>query len=220
MFNKYSKHLIVTFFCLLALSGCATAPYVKPAAVSYQPLPGIYHTVEKGQTLWRISKSYGVDLDELVKANNIGEDANIEVGQKLLIPGRARPQAIPVKYSGSDVFLWPLKGKVVSSFGQTFSNMVNKGINIAPYAERNVIASRSGRVVFLSDDFAGMGKTIIMEHADGFFTVYSLNQETFVRPGDLIQQGAVIARAGGDSGYLHFEIRKGHLPKNPFFYLT
>ncbi|HPL82810.1 MAG TPA: LysM domain-containing protein, partial [Candidatus Omnitrophota bacterium] len=69
--------------CLLFLSGCATAPYTKPVTPQSVNLPGIYHNVEKGETLWRISKRYGVDLEELVKVNRIADSTAIETGQRI-----------------------------------------------------------------------------------------------------------------------------------------
>ena len=215
--------LTVTIFSLFFLSGCATIPYVKPVSPQSVNLPGIYHSVEKGETLWRISKMYGTDLEELVKINRITDGTVIETGQKIFIPNQFKPKPAYVRYADNDDFIWPSRGRVVGSFGQTINNMVNKGINIVPYGSRDIIASRSGRVVFLSNNFAGLGKTIILDHGDGFFTVYSLSSEVFVKPGDSIKQGTVIARLGspgeGKKGYLHFQVRKGHLPQNPIFYL-
>ena len=221
--NRLLFNHLTAAACLLFLSGCATAPYTKPVTPQSVNLPGIYHNVEKGETLWRISKTYGVDLEELVKVNRIADSTAIETGQKIFIPNYSKPKPQYVKYAENDDFIWPVKGRVVGSFGQVINNMINKGINIAPYGSRDIIASRSGRVVFLSNNFAGLGKTIILDHGDGFFTVYALSSEVFVRPGDSIKQGTVIAKLGspGESkrNYLHFEIRKRHLSQNPVFYL-
>lgn len=225
--KRLLTQFLVTVAYLFFLSGCATAPYVKPLAP--QPsvnLPGIYHNVERGETLWRISKNYGVDIDDLIKANRMTDSSVIEIGQKILIPHQLSPRpknTVYVNYSNNDDFIWPLKGRLVGSFGKVSNNMINKGINIAPQGSRDIIASRSGRVVFLKNDFAGLGRTIIIDHGDGFFTVYSLSSEAFIKPGDSVRQGMVIARldsAGeGKNGYVHFQIRKGHIPQNPLFYL-
>ena len=200
--------------------GCAPAPYVKPTLPP--SMPGIYHRVEKGQTLWRISKIYTVDLDEIVKINRIADASSIDVGQLIFIPRRQKPQVLAAK-SLSDDFIWPLRGRVISTFGQTFNNLINKGLNIQTYHNSDIVASRSGRVVFLGDNFNDFGKTIIIDHGDGFSTVYARNSRVFIKPGDYVQKGIIIARAGSAGRdkniYLHFEIRKGHLPQNPYFYL-
>jgi len=182
-------------------------------------MPGIYHRIENGQTLWRISKIYSVDLDEIVRINRIFDVTNIEIGQIIFIPGYPKKQYLPAKVSMED-FSWPLKGKVIASFGQTFSDMVNKGINIQGLKGQDVIASRSGKVVFYNSDFDNFGKTIIIDHGDGFTTVYARNSEVFVKIGDYVQKGTAIAKVGPSSkDYLHFEIRKSYIPQNPYFYL-
>ncbi|MBI5286357.1 MAG: LysM peptidoglycan-binding domain-containing protein, partial [Deltaproteobacteria bacterium] len=51
---------------------------------------GVYHTVERGQTLWRIAKTYGVDHQELAEVNDITDPTQVKVGQKIFIPGASR----------------------------------------------------------------------------------------------------------------------------------
>ena len=218
------KKALVIILLSLGIAGCSTAPYVKP--ISLQPpqgMTGIYHKVVKGQTLWKVSKIYGVDLEELARVNRITDTTAIEVGQQIFIPNRSKPEEQIVKYSDSDDFIWPVSGRVTGSFGQTINSMLNKGINIQPYGSSDVLAARGGKVVFTDDDFAGFGKTIIIEHSDGLFTVYARNREIFVKAGDSVQKGAIIARvgrAGRDrSTYLHFEVRRGYISQNPLFYL-
>jgi len=217
---NYCILLIFTFY-LLTFYGCATAPLVYPPRP--EGIPGIYHCVEKGETLWMISKIYTVDLDELVRINRISDAASIEVGQLIFIPYRQKPRYLSNKPSAED-FIWPLKGRVIASFGQTFNNMINKGINIQVYKDSNVVAARSGKVVFYNPNFKGFGKTIIIDHGDGFSTIYAKNSEVFIKIGQGIEQGAIIAKVGPSldtdkNTYLHFEIRKGHIPQNPYFYL-
>lgn len=206
---------------ILSLVGCATAPYVVPP-VPPPGLPGIYHRVEKGQTLWRISKLYNTDLDEIAGINHISDTSNIEVGQLIFIPNQKKQISGPIEYLGDD-FIWPVKGKVITSFGQTFNNMINKGINIQPHGNLEVLAARSGKVVFYAENFGPFGKTVIIEHDDGLSSVYARNSQVFIKPGDNVGKGSVIAKVGSagrdKNTYLHFEIRKGHISKNPKFYL-
>ena len=211
--------LAFTFY-LFTFLGCASAPYVKPTVPP--GMPGIYHRIEKGQTLWRISKLYNVDLDEIAELNHISDTTSIESGQLIFIPNRQRQLPMPNRYSSED-FIWPVRGKVITTFGQTFNSMLNKGINIQPYNNSDVVATRSGRVIFYKDNFGYFGKTLIIDHGDGFSTVYARNSQVFIKVGDNVQRGSVIAKLSSDprdkDTYLHFEIRKGHIPQNPFFYL-
>ena len=223
--NKFKLFYILSAAsCLLFLAGCATAPYARPL-LAKPPLgmSGTYYKVEKGQTLWKVSKMYGVDLEELARVNRITDTTAIEAGQQIFIPNRFQPRAQAVKYNESEDFIWPLRGRVTGAFGTTINNMLNKGINIEPSGSLDVLASRSGKVVFTDENFAGFGKTIIIEHSDGLFTVYGRNSEIFVQAGDNVQKGMSIARAGSSGRdrnvYLHFEVRRGHLTQNPLFYL-
>jgi len=218
---NYCIVAIITLY-LLTFIGCATAPYVTPAITPN--IPGIYHQVERGQTLWRISKLYNIDLDEIVDINRISDATNIEVGQLIFIPHRNKVQYSTYKPSSHEDFIWPLKGKIIASFGQTFNNMVNRGINIQPYKTQDVVAAGGGKVVFCADNFEGFGKTIIIDHGNGFSTVYARNSQVFVKAGDFVQKGSLIAKAGSagrdKNAFLHFQIRKGYVPQNPYFYLT
>lgn len=76
----YIYYLLIILF----LSGCATAPY-RPTVGVITP-PGVYHIVGSGQNLYRISKIYGVSINEIMRANNLSNPNQIGVGEKLLIP--------------------------------------------------------------------------------------------------------------------------------------
>ncbi|MFC1804745.1 murein hydrolase activator EnvC family protein [Candidatus Omnitrophota bacterium] len=214
-FARYCFLVVVISF----LFGCAGPGYVRPR-IKRPEGPGFYHRATKGQTLWRISKIYGTDLDQLVKINRISNASSISVGQLIFVP---RAESVATKIVGED-FIWPLRGRVIARFGQETNNAPNKGIDIKPYSNNDVMAARSGKVVFYSDDFAGLGKILIIDHLDGYLTVYGRNSRIFVKAGDEVRRGKVIARAGSagrDAGkvYLHFQVRKGHIPQNPYFYL-
>ncbi|MFH1888898.1 MAG: LysM peptidoglycan-binding domain-containing M23 family metallopeptidase [Candidatus Omnitrophota bacterium] len=218
---KPSSYLIYLIACLLFLSGCATPFGLGPSRQQFN-IPGIYHNVERGQTLWRISRIYNVELDEIVRINRIPDAASIEQGQLIFIPSvKSKPQA--TRYSPGEEFAWPIKGIMIANFGQTYNDMINKGINIRRIKSGDVLASRSGRIVFYDPEFERFGKTIIIDHGDGFSTVYAGNSEVFVKSGDNVGKGSVIATLSSSdkykNPYLHFEIRKGHIPQNPNFYL-
>ncbi len=213
----------VFLFCCFSVIGCATTPPIPPSPKPQISMPGVYHQVERGQTLWRISKMYNVDMDEIVRVNHIPDATSIEPGQRIFIPSAQQRKQQSYVETGPEDFAWPLKGRVIASFGQVYNDMVNKGLNIQKTDDQDVLASRSGKVIFYNDNFGSFGRTIIIDHGDGFSTVYARNSEVFVKAGDYVQKGAVIARinpSGRDRNpYLHFEIRKGYISQNPYFYL-
>ena len=206
------------------LSGCATGPQYR-ADIDKPAVPGIYHEVKKGETLWYVSRIYKVDLNRIIDANRLPNASKIEVGQLIFVPeireeARKETALSPVKLES---FIWPVTGVVVSYFGSTKDMTKNSGIDIEAPKGKDVLASRSGKVAFASDFMKGYGKTIIIDHQDGFQTVYSHNAQNMVGVNESVKRGSVIARVG-DTGRvrkptLHFEIRKDHKPQNPFYYL-
>lgn len=76
---------------ILFINGCATAPHPLP---NIPATAGVYHIVGSGQTLWRIAKTYNVDVNAIMRANNINDPGNIGVGQELLIPGALAPKIV------------------------------------------------------------------------------------------------------------------------------
>lgn len=236
---------IVSFICYCFISiliGCATTtPHIQqPSTIvirqpseSLQKLGGFYHEVEKGQTLWRISKIYDVDIETIATMNNLQDATKIEVGQKLFIPKKKNESDIsniqkaitmskPFLLLESD-FIWPVKGKVISFYNAKKDNVVNKGIDIKAPRGCDVVAARSGLVSFCDDNVEGFGRTIIIDHQDGFSSVYAHNSSNLVNVGQFVKQGALIGKVGStgraDSDYLHFEIRKKGRAENPFYYL-
>ena len=95
--RTYSALCIAVCLCL---AGCARAP--RPAVV--QPLvqpsgTGFYHTLERGQTVYRVAKTYGVSVDELLRANRITDPNHLEIGTPLWVP-RLQPHVRPVFTGG------------------------------------------------------------------------------------------------------------------------
>ena len=158
-------------------------------------LSGSYYQVRRGDTLWRIARSYGVGVHALAAANRLSRSTPIEVGQQLFIP-------LPAE---SSQFLWPVRGTLSSAGGY-------RGIDISAAPGSLVRASRSGRVAVATRQLAGWGKTVILDHPDGHVTVYAGMDQLLVVPGALLRQGTPLGRLGARG--LHFEIRYGAQPKN------
>jgi septal ring factor EnvC (AmiA/AmiB activator) len=124
--------------------------------------------------------------------------------------------------------LWPTRGDLVSSFGRkehpryrTFS--FNKGIDIAAPLGEEIRAVFEGIVLF-ADWFRGYGKMAIIDHGQGFFSLYAHASELLVKVGDKVAPRQVIGRVG-DSGssegpLLHFEIRQNGKPVDPLAWLV
>ena len=109
------------------------------------------------------------------------------------------------------------------SSGKHFVKDNTQGIEIRADEGSSVRASRAGKVVFCDEWLKGSGKTVILDHGDSFQTVYAYNSMILVKPGEMVEQNAVIARVGrsgrAKEASLHFEIRRNGEPQNPVNYL-
>lgn len=165
--------------------------------------------------MWKISQSYGITVQELMSLNNICSSRELKAGQKLIIPVS--------KTTKLGSFLWPVKGKVINYFGENINNSINSGINIqAGNSASQVKAAAKGKVIF-SNGLKGWGKTIVLQHASGFYTIYANLDSNIVKEGMIVEKQQPLGQvASGDKKdcVLHFEIRKYHTPQNPLRYLN
>ena len=100
---------------------------------------------------------------------------------------------------------------------------VNKGVDIQAAEGTHVRAARGGKVTFIHENLPGFGKTVIIDHEDGFASVYAYVSQILVSAGQRVSQKDVIARVGSTGrtrvAALHFEIRRHQKPQNPLDYL-
>ncbi len=119
---------------------------------------------------------------------------------------------------------WPLKGKVISGFGNKPGGLKNEGINIAVPEGTSVRAADTGVVAYAGNELKGYGNLVLIRHPGGYVTAYAHAKELFVKRGDKIERGAVIAKAGQtgsvSSPQLHFEVRKGATALDPMKYMA
>ncbi|MEI8011712.1 MAG: peptidoglycan DD-metalloendopeptidase family protein, partial [Candidatus Omnitrophota bacterium] len=182
---------------VVMMTGCVPRkplliPVVTPIAVEKK---GVQHKVRKGETLWRIAKTYKVFVEDIIQSNGIPNAASIEENQLIFIPGADRVLDIPVSTptdNDSD-YAWPVKGKVMAYFGDRKGAWTNEGIDVRVAEGEFVRAARSGRVVF-ADHLPGYGVTIILDHGDGFSTVYGHNAKVMAGLGDSVLRGDKIAQ--------------------------
>jgi len=119
--------------------------------------------------------------------------------------------------------LWPVEGKVARWFGvqkdkRFGTSTFNGGIDIQAERKSEVVAVHDGRADYVNW-LPGYGQCIIINHGEGYFTLYAHTSSVFVSAGDAVAAGQVIASVG-DTGslfgdVLHFEIRKDAEPVNP-----
>ena len=120
---------------------------------------------------------------------------------------------------------WPVAGRLLHDFGQPRAGGRLKwnGVVLAAPRGREVRAVYHGRVVF-ADWLAGMGLLLIVDHGEGFMTLYGYNETILKSGGEWVAPGDVIATVGDSGGQqqasLYFEIRQGTRPVNPRTWIT
>ena len=121
-------------------------------------------------------------------------------------------------------FRWPVRGKVITSYGAKTNGMANEGINLSVPEGTPVRAAEDGVVGYSGNDVKSYGNLVLVRHSNGYVTAYAHASEVLVKRGDAIKRGQIIAKSGqsGEVGspQLHFEIRKGSSPVDPLQFLN
>lgn len=125
---------------------------------------------------------------------------------------------------GEGALDWPARGTVIGHFGleahPRFGTQIrNDGIDIAVPVGTPVHAVAKGRVDFANDDYEGMGGMVVLNHGDGYYTLYGHLSDVEVHSGQEVLPGQEIGRSGETGSLkgpvLHFEVRKGSAALNP-----
>jgi|TARA_R110001599_G_scaffold63871_5_gene177994 septal ring factor EnvC (AmiA/AmiB activator) len=115
---------------------------------------------------------------------------------------------------------WPAEGKIVRNFGDSYASgkLKHNGLLINTAEEGDVKAVHYGRVVF-ANWLRGFGLITILDHGDGYMTLYGHSSSLFTSPGDWVEAGEAIAQAGRTGGTndpaVYFEVRHNGKPDNP-----
>jgi len=132
-----------------------------------------------------------------------------------------KAQTVPARSASK--FTWPVRGTILSHYGAKSGGLYNDGINISAAAGATVVAAENGVVAYAGNEVRGMGNLIIIQHADGWMTVYAHLNSMSVRRGARVNVGQKIGTVGQTGKVtkpqLHFEIRKGTKSYNPTNYL-
>lgn len=244
-----------------ASPAAADAPYVPPTTSvvstpaytgstggtyvpSYAPVDvnAATHTVVRGDTVYNISKRYGISQEDFRAWNGLA-DNTIGVGQVLRVKPTGyvapaatttttvtktttvtTPAATPSVSTGStrtvSGIMWqrPTVGNVVTQFGGN-----SKGVDIVGTAGQPVVAAADGKVVYAGSGLRGYGNLVIVQHNSTFLTAYGHNQSLLVNEGQTVKRGQTIAKMGNTDAsrtQLHFEVRQNGKPVNPANYVA
>jgi murein DD-endopeptidase MepM/ murein hydrolase activator NlpD len=149
------------------------------------------------------------------EANPSGATAHVAVTGTQAAPPTAAAKAL--------AFRWPVRGRVIGTFGTKPNGERNDGIDLAVPQGTEVRAAEDGVVAYSGNELKGYGKLVLIRHEDGYVTAYANASEILVKRNDKVRRGQVIAKSGQTGGVpvpqLHFEIRKGSTPVDPSQFL-
>lgn len=205
---------------------------------------GVIHTVLTAETLSDISARYDVPMEDIINENGIGDADTLNIGDELLIPNPKQfvappsagdagladegfePEPQPEIVGGGSTsgygFIWPVTGPITSYFSAGHP----LGIDIDLYNGGNppIAAAKGGTVSFAGGNpCCSYGYYVVVDHGDGFQTLYAHLSSIAVSQGQFVAQGELIGY-GGTTGYstgdhLHFEVHQGGGIVNPLAYL-
>ncbi len=185
----------------------AVAPAAQPATVAAQPVAAVAPAT-------KMAAAGGPPQSaRLAQATATVEDAAVATPVKATEATGALP-----------TFRWPVRGKVITSYGAKTNGKSNDGINLAVPEGTPVKAAEDGVVAYSGNELKGYGNLVLVRHSNGYVTAYAHASELMVKRGDTIKRGQTIAKSGqsGEVGspQLHFEIRKGSSPVDPLQFLN
>ncbi len=170
---------------------------------------------------------------EYEKAKAAEDQANKDIAA--LLAQRAREQAAANKNNSNEYrpvfggkFIWPVPGysRISSPFGpRTLWGRYDYhlGIDIPAPSGTNIYASAAGEVLTATYHYS-YGYYILIDHGDGYATLYAHNSQLLVSAGQIVEQGQHIAEmgtTGSSSGnHLHFEVRVNGQVQNPVNYVS
>ncbi len=204
------------------------------------PVTGVVHMVKSGETIYSISKKYNVSAQAIVDFpfNEFTNDETfaLAIGQTVIVPDGEMPDE-PVfspraniaqqitpnagAVSATGVWIWPAAGRITQ-----FYKPWHKGLDIANHSGGKILAADSGTVVVAGwPDNTGYGNRVIVDHGNGYRTLYAHLSKISVVAGQTVRRGDKLGDMGSTGRstgtHLHFEIRTttGKGNQNPLDFL-
>lgn len=195
------------------------------------PVTGIVHKVATGDTVYSLAKKYKSEAQKIVNfpANDFADldTFALNIGQLVFVPDGVMPEAAPV-YKPANIpqfiagsggkFIWPTQGVITQNYVS-----YHQALDIANSSAPSVVAGDSGVVSLAGCVRYGYGCHVIINHADGYQTLYGHLSSYNVNAGDSVGRGQVIGKMGSTGRstgtHLHFEVRRNGVLLNPLSFL-
>lgn len=206
---------------------------IKPGQIlKVPPITGVVHKVVSGDNVYTIAKKYKTDAQKIVNFpfNDFADldTFSLTPGQELYVPDGVPQEAQPITpqyiaqiqagVKGSSNFIWPTSGTITQ-----YPVWYHMALDIANNAAPPILASDTGTVIYSGCQRYGYGCNIIIDHANGYQSLYAHLSSLEVSAGQAVSKGqriGVMGSTGRSTGtHLHFEIRSGGSLLNPLNFL-
>jgi len=233
----------VTTMTLVWANNVANPNSLQPGAeLVIPPTSGVLHKVTDGDTVLGIAQKYNVGKQDITgySFNKLADPDALVLDQLIMIPGALKPadppptrlavqNPTPVAAPAQEFtpgpeliadgsFAWPAYGQLSQGF--TYGH---RGLDIAKSYGYPVIASDSGIVAWVQYLNSGYGYHLLIDHGNGYQTLYSHFSEIFVVHGQRVSKGEQIGRMGttgwATGPHVHFEVHQNGIPINPLLVL-
>lgn len=233
---------------LLWSNNLSARQYIKPGdELKIPPVSGILVTIKKGDTIAKLAKRYNANESEIKDFNKIIDETTLAVGTEIMVPGGypTEPEQTMLAISGkareeisaagragikkpADVnteklakaqLLWPTTGRVITQY----YGWRHTGVDIDGDFTSPLYAAYEGVVNTAGWNTGGYGLHILVQHSNGITTRYAHASKLFVKVGDHVSRGEVIAMMGSTGrstgSHLHFEVYINGKRVNPLKYV-
>ena len=231
--SAVSKEYAVTEETIIWENDLSAKSVLKPGQkIRILPVSGVEHKINSGDTVFTVAKKYQANSQAIVDFpfNNIGEDFALTTGDSLMVPDGAPPAQAkpaptqylassqvsgPVADLGSARFAWPASGDLAQYF-----SWYHPALDISNLGGGSIRAADSGTVTLAGwPDGSGYGNRVIINHGNGYTTLYAHMSAVYVRAGQQVAKGEVLGMMGSTGRstgvHLHIEIRKDGAALNP-----
>ncbi len=228
--SSIAKQFGVDVTSITYLNNIDDGKILKPGdVIEIPPVSGIIVKVKSGDTIGSLAKKYGLPSSQPIvdwPYNSFANDETfaLSAGQTLVIPGGTPPEVAPAPvYStpnsglfaqGSGQFGWPTHGIITQYFA-----WYHNGLDIANNIGTPILAADSGRVISVLYQNHDYGYHIIIDHGNGYQTLYGHMSKILVSIGDNVTRGqevGLMGETGRATGpHLHFTVFLGNTAVNP-----
>ncbi len=197
------------------------------------PTDGLVYTVKSGDTLEKIAKTYQSDINDIIDFNKLASANDLAAGQNLLLPGGVKPTVYqpttrtvssvltttPAATASNSKLLWPTNSTRITQY----FNWQHSGLDIGNSIGQPIYASEAGKVTTAGWNSGGYGYYVIINHGNGLETLYAHSSKLYVKVGDIVSRGDIIAAIGSTGWstgpHIHYEVRVNGVRKNPLNYI-